>query len=435
MICKKVSDEITPGIVFTLPLSHSTMTMDSLDIAGSAQQEFVTDSNEALELKLVRCREDLECDDASFAPEMSHQVFGDTETIFGYKGLRVKLYYSAARLATYLGMTYETKIDPKKSQGVEPDEVLKPVADKLPPKFFTNIDEFVKALDKDASFRPFGELHHTFSPNSTSDSDASRTFEIYYCTAQTPGLREYHQALQTFILWYIDAASYIDVDDDRWRFFLCFERYSSAEGETRYAIAGYTTVYEYYAYPCNVRPRISQMLVLPPFQKMGLGAEMLDAVYRHYIPDTRVIDITVEDPSDNFTRLRDFVDCRNCAKLAAFQPKKLMQGFVPEMAEEAKKCLKLNSKQVRRVYEILRLKATNVSDKEEYRNFRLDVKRRLYTPYQKEDSDMKKLLKVLRPEELALSVTSREQRLETLDRLYTQLEEEYKHVLERLAHL
>ena len=413
------------------------MTMDSLDIAGSAQQEFVTDSNEALELKLVRCREDLECDDASFAPEMSHQVFGETETIFGYKDLRVKLYYSAARLATYLGMSYRTKVDPKKSQGVEPDEVLKPVAEKLPPAFFNNMDDFVKALDKDASFRPFGELLHTFSPSlASSEGDvAQRTFEIYHCTAQTPGLREYHEALQTFILWYIDAASYIDVDDDRWRFFLCFERYVSAEGETRYAIAGYTTVYEYYAYPCNVRPRISQMLVLPPFQKLGLGAEMLDTVYRRYIPDTRVIDITVEDPSDNFTRLRDFVDCRNCAKLTAFQSEKLSQGFAPEMADEAKKSLKLNSKQVRRVYEILRLKATNVSDKEEYRNFRLDVKKRLYMPYQKEDSDMKKLLKVLRPEELALSVTSREQRHETLDRLYTQLEEEYKHVLERLAHL
>ncbi|XP_037068304.1 histone acetyltransferase type B catalytic subunit-like [Pollicipes pollicipes] len=411
------------------------MTMDSLDIAGSAQQEFVTDSNEALEFKLVRCKEDLERDETTFKPEMSHQIFGETETIFGYKELSVKLYYSAARLSPYLGMSYTSKVDPKKAEGVQPDEVLKPVAEKLPQTFFTNLDDFVKALDKDASFRPYGELLHTFGPSLSSDGDGAspRTFEVYLATAETPGLREHHEALQTFLLWYIDAASFIDIDDDRWRFFVCFERYKTAEGETRYAVAGYTTVYEYYAYPCHVRPRISQMLVLPPFQKLGIGAEMLDIVYRHYKNNEKVVDITVEDPSENFTRLRDFVDCRNCAKLSCFQPLKLAQGFSPTMADDAKKELKMSSKQVRRVYEILRLRATNLSDKEEYRNFRLDVKKRLNMPYQKEDSDMKKLLKVLRPEELAVSVTGREQRIETLDRMYNQLEEEYKHVLERLA--
>ena len=39
---------------------------------------------------------------------------------------------------------------------------------------------------------------------------------------------------------------------------------------------------------------------------------------RNYRGDSTVIDITVEDPSDNFVRLRDFVDTRNCLKLASF---------------------------------------------------------------------------------------------------------------------
>lgn len=38
---------------------------------------FVIDSNEALELKLIRKEEDIENEDTSFSPEMSHQVFGD----------------------------------------------------------------------------------------------------------------------------------------------------------------------------------------------------------------------------------------------------------------------------------------------------------------------------------------------------------------------
>jgi histone acetyltransferase 1 len=64
------------------------------------------------------------------------------------------------------------------------------------------------------------------------------------------------------------------------------------DGNTFYAIAGYATVYEYYAYPDNTRPRISQMLVLPPFQRIGLGAQLLDNIYRHYTIQPRVVDIT-----------------------------------------------------------------------------------------------------------------------------------------------
>ena len=39
-------------------------------------------------------------------------------------------------------------------------------------------------------------------------------------------------------------------------------------------------------------------------------------------------------------------------------------------------------KQTRRVYEILRLKATNCSDAKEYANYRVDIKRRLNLPFQ-----------------------------------------------------
>jgi histone acetyltransferase 1 len=75
-------------------------------------------------------------------------------------------------------------------------------------------------------------------------------------------------------------------------FALCrYEKYC-LDGNTRYAIAGYATVYEYYAYPDNTRPRISQMLVLPPFQHNGVGVQLLDKIYRYYISQPRVVDIT-----------------------------------------------------------------------------------------------------------------------------------------------
>lgn len=47
-----------------------------------------------------------------------------------------------------------------------------------------------------------------------------------------------------------------------------------------YATVGYSTIYLYYAYPEHIRPRISQMLVLPPFQKMGIGSKMIEVSER-----------------------------------------------------------------------------------------------------------------------------------------------------------
>ncbi|XP_069187293.1 histone acetyltransferase type B catalytic subunit isoform X2 [Procambarus clarkii] len=404
---------------------------DVTGIVKNSLQYFVIDSNDALEFKLVRSSADIDDEETSFKPDMSHQVYGDSEQIFGYSGLRIKLYYSACRLTTYLAHTFAEKVDPEKFEGVEPDEVIKPIAERIPPGYLTNLNDFTAALQKDASFKPFGEMKRRFKLDVDGEE---KTYEVYLCDISATGFLEYHERIQTFILWYIDAASYIDVDDDKWRFFLMYEKYV-VNGSPQYAFMGYTTVYEYYAYPANIRPRISQMLVLPPFQRLGLGGEMLNIIYDNYKDNIKVLDITVEDPSDNFARLRDFVDSKNCLKLESFQSKKLLQGFSEAMVEEAKKRLKLNKRQVRRVYEILRLHATDRSDKEAYRQYRLDIKNRLNVQYKKEDRDMEKLKKVLRPEEFAatMTVTSKDQRLESLERQYTELEEHYLHVLERLA--
>lgn len=39
-----------------------------------------------------------------------------------------------------------------------------------------------------------------------------------------------------------------------------------------------------------------------------------------------VVDITVEDPSEDFQRLRDFNDCSSCEGLDAFTPENLVKG-------------------------------------------------------------------------------------------------------------
>lgn len=52
-------------------------------------------------------------------------------------------------------------------------------------------------------------------------------------------------------------------------------------------------------------------------------------------------DITVEDPSDEFRRIRNIVDIKLCQTLPAFAADKLLLGFNAEMAETAKKHFKV----------------------------------------------------------------------------------------------
>lgn len=49
-----------------------------------------------------------------------------------------------------------------------------------------------------------------------------------------------------------------------------------------------------------------------------------------------MIDITVEDPSDEFRRIRNIVDIKLCQSLSAFAANRLKLGFNAEMIEAAK---------------------------------------------------------------------------------------------------
>jgi len=418
----------------------------------SQLDEYVTDvTNDGLKFKLVEKAEDLESEEGYFDPEMTHQIYGKNENIFGYKDLKIKLVMSSASLQSYISYSYSSKVDPAKTEGVKADDVVEPLVKFLAPGSFTESkDEFTKHLTstKETGFRPMGEMIHSFK------SGEDETYEVYMCTESTPAFRDYHERLQFWIMFYIDAASYIDIDDEHWKIFLLFKKSGAAGGEHHYSVAGFITVYEYYAYGrtdntgdeahthTNMkRPRISQMLILPPYQRKGLGSVLLNSVYRSYKNDVNVVDITVEDPADNFIRLRDYVDTQNCLKLEAFSKDKVLSGFSDAMVNEAAKQLKLCKKQARIVYEIIRLKHISMKDAESYKSYRVDVKRRLYAPCQNQMDKLKKMEKYLSPEELVAfikennlqTILDREQRLEFLNTQFSEVEAHYRKVLEKVA--
>lgn len=120
-----------------------------------------------------------------------------------------------------------------------------------------------------------------------------------------------------------------------------YEKYQNKENETRYATVGYSSIYLYFSYPDKIRPRISQALVLPPFQGMGIGTKLIETIYQHYQKQDNVTDITVEDGSEDFQRIRCTIDVKLCKDLDSFSSDVIKQGLSKNMLSECQKKFKV----------------------------------------------------------------------------------------------
>ena len=148
------------------------------------------------------------------------------------------------------------------------------------------------------------------------------------CTWKTPGFREFHRRMQLFVLLYIEAGSYISEDEDTWEFAVLFEkrRRRSSPDVVTYHFVGYSTLYPFYCFPERVRLRISQFLILPPYQQDGHGSALYTAIYQHVLAQPHIAELTVEDPAEAFEDLRD----RNDLKMLLANDKFMREGFGPE---------------------------------------------------------------------------------------------------------
>jgi len=69
---------------------------------------WAVDSNEALELTMLGPSASRRL---KFHPTFTYPIFGEAETIYGYKGLTIDLSFAAWDLQAYLKVTWKKKID------------------------------------------------------------------------------------------------------------------------------------------------------------------------------------------------------------------------------------------------------------------------------------------------------------------------------------
>lgn len=398
------------------------MDVAGIDALKSNIDRYICSANDAVGFKMIRSVNDIEDEEITFHPDMSHQLFGEKEEVFGYTNLSINIYYTASQLHAYFGIDYSDKIDPDKHCGVQVDDISRKLKDVIPPECCESLDQFSHRVKEDPDFTPHGDRVYQYR-RALGDGN-ERLFEMFNPSmSRNPGFKEYHERMQTLIMWFIDAASYIDVDDEKWEYYTIYEKVSDCKGKNVYYFVGYCTVYNFYAYPEHCRPRIAQFLTIPPYQRQGHATETIDFIQRRFLSRTNIRDICVEDPSENFQRIRDYIDCRNCFNMDCFKPEKIMKGYSKNMFKECNEKLKLNQRQTRRIYEILRLKHLDKSDEESFRLYRLEVKRRLNLPFTAK-AYQKSFDKSLMP--------SNEERYNILEKEFTELLEAYLPVVRRL---
>ncbi|KAJ3931743.1 MAG: histone acetyltransferase type B catalytic subunit [Lentinula lateritia] len=422
--------------------------------------DWTTDSNECLSISLVRSAEDEKAltDDESyedFHPAFTYPIFGEEEKIYGYKDLSIDLKFASGSLKQYLSVKWSDKL--KSADTV--DDVDGTIREFLAEGIEVNEDAFRVRVEEDAtSFKPSGEMIYSYTRSASKGKGKSSVveqhnpededtvvYEVYHNTWKVPGFKEYHRKMQIFILLYIEAGSYINEEEDGWEFVVLYEKRKrrNAPHITTYHFVGYSSLYNFYYFPEKVRLRLSQFVILGPYQRNGHGSELYKAIYQYVLSQPRIGELTVEDPAEAFEDLRDKNDLKMLLSTKQFMEEGFGQnsyshggGRVGKVgkalsgsskgkmgppvekgwAEKWRLKLKIAGRQFQRLVEMLIQMHLDPMDARGLRAYRLQVKERLY-----------------RFNFEVLAQLEKEERLEKLEETFKSVREDYNRIL-KLIH-
>ncbi|KAF6844955.1 histone acetyl transferase HAT1 [Colletotrichum musicola] len=286
----------------------------------------------------------------SFNPKFTYSIFGEDERIFGYKNLKISLRYLTHDMRPHVKVTYDKKFQSVgETEAADVDAILKT---HLPLVAFQSAKEFEKAAQSDSDFTPPGTLHSSFEAD-------DGTYEVWKGSLSDPAVHQIVKRVEVLVPLFIEGGSYIardlESEDDpwkapedanRWTIFFLYRKQRSTENpeKSSYTFVGYATVYKFFCFrpptppssewdlpkeefnlleelPC--RSRLSQFLVLPPFQGKGIGARLYNTIYQHYLNTPQTIELTVEDPNEAFDDMRDLSDLTFLRSLPEFTKVKI----------------------------------------------------------------------------------------------------------------
>jgi histone acetyltransferase 1 len=395
------------------------------------------DANDVVELRFVRTLAEIGPQGArkphtvpglAAHPTFTHQIFPDGR-VHGALSASAAIYYTPASLDCWIDVHSVPFAD---RNGVgdgdgDGDSNVVPASEQPATDIAASLamfvrsglnetrDQFVAAVSADSDFvPPFAyktehatpqsfatqatsssqSVHSSRSPHVLSYTARKSTFSVYkHRLSASPAITDYHKRMQLLMFLYIDGASFIDDTDPRWEVFAVFEH--SKRTNAPHTLVGYATVYPFSAMRPGAslndgfaeRIRVSQVFILPFYQRAGHGGRLLSAIYADAVARA-AIEVTVEDPSEGFRLLRDTTDlCRAYRARVLDEAAPLSSPFVPDADAEAALIARMRTEllitkvQARRCLEIHQLIFVDRDDDAAYKQYRLWVKRRLHAEY------------------------------------------------------
>lgn len=306
-------------------------------------------------------------------PLFTHQIF-EKEMIFVEKSnIRIDIYVHTRSLRIFVGIA-NTTINSRD---------YKHITELLRPHFIANntvygdeqaLQILISENSPPAALPPIGTILNTTA------LDNNQQLVLRLASNATPGAGELLKVAETLSLWYIETADSIDFTDNR---FELVTAYSSADD-----LSGYMTLFTFMNPFAGNKLRICQILVLPHLQGLGIGRELVLAAYRLAAARSDIVEVTVEDPSEGFSRLRDAVDCEWLCLSQAWTPDLL--DARDDVKTALARRLKITQSQLVFALEALqfiRISRSSEDDEEVdvFKEFRLKVKKQLL----KENAEIK----------------------------------------------
>lgn len=316
--------------------------MNGLDIEPG---EWTCGSTDTLKLSLALPDKLLK-----FQPLFTYPIFGESEQIFGYKGLSIDLAFDCKSLKTLLVVKYKEKLS-KDVKNIE--DIMSKFLNKG--DYIINSEskwiESIENEEKESGFElPIDKIVNEYERD-------GKKYKVYKFEDLYNEESIGHKLLkrsQIFTLLFIEGGSYIDLKDKRWGGYFIYE---SNDDDEKDVFIGFVTYYKYWkfinskefdnnteGYP--YRGRISQIVILPPFQGKGHGIEIYKIITNEWIKDFKCYEITIEDPNEAMDEIRDRVDLQ-----------RLMDGNSGES-------LKLTKRQNDRIMEMMELRKGGENSKE-----------------------------------------------------------------------
>ncbi len=154
-------------------------------------------SNEALKISLVSSAQDKA---VQFPPSFTYPIYGDDETIFGFKNLVIHLVFDSVSFKPFINAKYDAKMD-------NTEDILKKLESELPTDDIVIKDENIWRDVCEVEESSYSLPRESLKVGEYTTSD-SNVFVIYKAKLQEdPALSKLHRRMQIFSLLFIEAAT------------------------------------------------------------------------------------------------------------------------------------------------------------------------------------------------------------------------------------